>query len=46
MCENCNYKFSENECMYFIYESGFCKNCITSKDAESDSIFMTTYTKY
>ena len=46
MCENCNYQFSENEWMYFIYETAFCKNCITKSDYKNPDIFMTTYTKY
>jgi hypothetical protein len=43
MCENCNYQFSDNECMYFIYESGYCKNCITKSDLKNNETYMTTY---
>jgi len=48
MCENCNYSFTEDEWIYNIYESIFCKNCISSQDKKllennSDYCFMTTY---
>ena len=47
MCENCNYSFTEDEWIYCIYDTIFCKNCVSSQDKKlfknDDNFFMTTY---